>query len=577
MSNQIKPVLVSDPLLMLEDSVNFAVYRGGQNVSVQKFPATSATPTAHQYQIQVPSLSTVVDRAVIWGSDITFTLNGTPTDAGDFLVNYGYTDVVSPFPLNNLCTNMNIQINNTSVSLPVNQVLDPLLRSIDSESIALWQGSTPTQLDYWGNYNDIDAIYEAGSSSVQNSSPFNGYSASFNRREPPRGAFPVVITGNTAQVDPAVAKTVTVTISVREPLFVSPFIYESPEGHSGMSGITQINITAQMDALSKRAYRFFIATDSPNTNKQITGVSFANSYMECKFLTAKPSDLIPSTIITPMYNLQNYITPANSKVLNEANGYSTTLTSNSIQINSIPDKVFVFVRQAQAQLTPQTPDVYLVINNIKVTFGNQSGICSNFTIEDLHRASLLAGSKQTYLDYTGVALNAPRTPTETTSDISTCGSVLCLNFGETINIPEDYFAPGSLSTTQFQITLDVTWKGDQDIDVLPELNCMFMTSGVFSCNNGSSASYTSGVLSKQVVLDANASEAVNKQELSRLVGGGLLSSLKTMAHSLMPKLHRIVKHHGHNATNALLHEAVSAVGLAPAHNMPAKRHRLKRM
>lgn len=576
MSNQIKPVLVSDPLLMLEDSVNFAVYRGGQNVSVQKFPATSATNTAHQYQIQVPSLSTVVDRAIIWGSDITFTLTGTPTDADTFLVNYGYTDVPAPFPLNNLCTNMNIQINNTSVSLPVNQVLDPILRSIDSESIALWQGSTPTQLDYWGDYNNIDAIYEEATANSNNSSPFNGYSASFNRREPPRGAYPVSIAGNTAQAAEAVLKTVTVTISVREPLFVSPFIYESPEGHSGMSGVTQINITAQMDALAKRAYRYFVATKSPCPDKQITSVSYANSYLECKFLTAKPSDLIPSTIITPMYNLQNYITPPSAKILSEANGWSTTLTSNSIQINSIPDKVFVFVRQPQAVLNPTIADVYLSITNIKVTFGNQSGICSNFTVEDLHRASLLAGSKQTYLDFIGYAQDNGRSPTVNadTDRISTCGSVLCLNFGESINIPEDYFAPGSLSTTQFQITLDVTWNGDREdgFTVQPELNCMFMTSGVFSCNNGSSASYTSGVLSKQVVLDANSSEPVNKAELSRLVGGGFMSSLKTIAHNLMPKLHRVVKHHGQNAANALLHEAVSAVGLAPA-----KRHRLKRM
>lgn len=574
MSNQIKPVLVSDPLLMLEDSVNFAVYRGGQNVSVQKFPATSATATAQQYQIQVPSLSTVIDRAIIWGSDITFTVEGVPDISGTYLINYGYTDVVAPFPLNNLCTNMNIQINNTSVSLPVNQVLDPLLRSIDSESIALWQGSTPTQLDYWGNYQDIADIYEANPNNTVNSSAFNGYSLSFNRREPPRGAFPVVISGNQETTDASQARTAVITISVREPLFVSPFIYESPEGHSGMSGVTQINITAQMDGLAKRALRWFQTTACPWSTKAVTNVQYTNAYMECKFLTAKPSDLIPSTIITPMYNLQNYITPANNNPLVSPT-FSTTLTSNSIQINSIPDKVFVFVRQAQANLNNETPDVYCKINNIKITFGNQSGICSNFTVEDLHRASLLAGSKQTYLDFTGTALNNQRNSSEgTNSDlfVTTVGSVLCLNFGESINIPEDYFAPGSLSTTQFQITLDVTWTGDETVPFIPELNCMFMTSGVFSCNNGSSASYTSGVLSKQVVLDANASEPVNKAELSRLVGGGLLSSLKTMAHSLMPKLHRVVKQHGQNAANALLHEAVSAVGLAPV-----KRHRLKRM
>ena len=148
MSNQIQPILVSDPLLQLDDKINYAVFRGGQNVSTQKFPATSQTSTSHIYSLQIPSTTTVVDRNLIWASDITFEITGTVL-ADKFLVEYPSNTVLAPFPLNQLCTNMSVQINNTTLSLPVNQVLDPLLRSVDKDNIARM---VPTNENKWCVY-----------------------------------------------------------------------------------------------------------------------------------------------------------------------------------------------------------------------------------------------------------------------------------------------------------------------------------------------------------------------------------------------------------------------------------------
>lgn len=529
MSNQIQPILVSDPLLQLDDKINYAVFRGGQNVSTQKFPATSQTNTSHIYSIQVPSTTTVMDRNLVWGSDITFEITGTVL-ADHFLVDYPNRDVLAPFPLNQLCTNMSVQINNTSLSLPVNQVLDPLLRSVDRDNIARWQGATPTQLDYYGLYSQ-----ELGQGNDFIASAFNGYERAVSRQEPPRGAFPVIITGNSVGATGALNKTVYVTVSVREPLFVSPFIFGEPEGHSGLTGLTQINVSCQMDSAAKRAYRW-IADALAFSAKSITNVSYSNSFIECKFLTPKASDLIPQTVITPLATFTNYILPAPAATL--ASGASTQLTSNSIMLNSIPDKAFIFIRDAQANLTNLDADVYCRIDGVSVTVGAQSGLLSNFLPIDLYRASYNAGSQQTFLDYNGVALGQT-VDEENGISVVTVGSVLCLDFGQTINIPEDYYAPGSLSTTQFQINVNFTNTTGKTIN--PELNVMFMNSGVFSTTNGASSAYTSGVLSKQVVLDAQNMVPVNKHELNRLVGGGVFSSLKSLASKALPVLGSMAK------------------------------------
>lgn len=528
MSNQIKPFLVQDPLLALDDSLNYAVYRGGQNISTQKFPASSKANTSHVYSIQVPSTSTVMSRALIWGATIKITVSGVVA-VGQHLVNYPKHDVLAPFPLNQLCNNMSIQLNNTNVQANVNQILDPLLRSINKDAIARWCSTTPTQLDAYGNYLDLESANTATNESILNS-PFNGYGATLDRSQPPRGAFPVKITGNSVGAVGELSKTVVIEFTVQEPIFVSPFIFGDPEGAAGLCGLTQLNINCQMDPLAKRALRW-VGGIANITSKAVASVEYEDAYITCKFLTPKPSDLIPQTIITPLATFTNYIRPATGALA--AGGVETGVASNSIQLNSYPDKVFVFVRNAQSALTNTDADAYCKINKVQITLGAQAGILSTFQPVDLYRASFEAGSQQTFGEFTG----HQHVRNSTNHDgvvVSSVGSVLCLDFGQTINISDDYFAPGSLNTVQFQITVD--YENTTGKTINPEMNLMFMFSGVLSTSNGASSSYTQGVLSRQVVLDVNAQEPVNKHELNRMVGGGLWSSLKSIARKAMPHL-----------------------------------------
>ena len=498
MSQQIIPVSVKDTVLDLDDKINFAVFRSGQNISVQEYPANSQSSSQHVYAIQVPSTSTVVSRNIQWGSEITFTLTGF---AGpyEYLVNLnginGGTaggailqcgDCINNFPLNQLCTNMSVQINNTTVSVPVNQVLDPLLRAIERKHFLQLNGTTPTQLDTYGTltaalpqlngltlplaaalYNPtIGENYQSPYGASYNS-PFSPYKFQSNKGEDlSRASFAIKsITGNTFSVAGG-TQTVVIKVEVVEPLFVSPFLFGEETEKPGLSGITQINITANMDSTGRRAWLWLLSNTAVST-KSIQSITYNNSYMRVKYYTPKPSDMIPATVVTPLATYTNYQLPTPNSLPLAAAGVGV-LTSNSIMLNSYPDKVFVWIddfnKQASGVGTPanvvgnMVASHYATISSVVITLNNQSGILSTFNATDLFRASIQSGSKQTWSEFSGYQQNGC-TPgivavAGASSYIPTCGSVLMLNFGDVINICQDYFSPGSLATAQFQITVN---------------------------------------------------------------------------------------------------------------------------
>ncbi len=96
---------------------------------------------------------------------------------------------------------------------------------------------------------------------------------------------------------------------------------------------------------------------------------------------------------------------------------------------------------------------------------------------------------------------------------------------------------GSLSTAQFQI--QVNYTNNTQADILPQLSLLMLYSGILSTSNGSSSAYTSGILTKENVLSAMAvPRPITTEKLHRYVGGGLMSSLKSLAMSALPTVAR---------------------------------------
>ena len=91
---------------------------------------------------------------MLWKSTVTLNITGAGKGANEFLINYGITDALAPFPLHSLVTTMTATINNNPISQNMMDTLPILLRMVDSEEFAKYDSMTPTALDYLADYRD---------------------------------------------------------------------------------------------------------------------------------------------------------------------------------------------------------------------------------------------------------------------------------------------------------------------------------------------------------------------------------------------------------------------------------------
>jgi hypothetical protein len=544
-----RTVLVRDSTLGdLTDDIDYAVQSGASQCTFQQFPTTSASNSAVIWNVQVPSENVIIGRDVLINTGLTFRLNlGSATDAtkqvavGDTAMEIGSTDSLHAFPLNSLFTTATAQINNTTVSCNVQDVLPSLLRMNNSRELYAANSTTASFPDQaYGEYADaVGAL----------NNPMAAYNtASYDLDQVPRGAFPLTytvvhnITGagqDNSLVSTNVADTWVVTVStiITEPLFLSPFIFGDGEfNKQGFLGINNMSFTFNIDSEAKRLwstannYVTSIALGSAanpngfNYQPQATGGAIlqtppANPQMLFKFLSSQPSDLIASKNIVPYMDFPRYLTSsANAAAL--ASGATSLLTSSNIQINQIPDLFIINIRKPMAIQDSSDADAFFKINNISINLNNQSGLLSSSTPYDLWKMSVRNGSTQTWSEFSGQSQVTSATGVVTKA--VTTGSLLIINPAYDLSLP-DYISSGSLGNYNFQFNVGVT---NQFSDVItPEICTITVNSGIMSTQQGVSSIYT-GILTKEMVLDAKSKQqasAVRSAEIKRMVGGSLFN------------------------------------------------------
>jgi len=512
----VNPILVKDDILdIASNSIDYAVNMGGANTSSQKFICNSISNSSSVYVCQIPSLQTVVSRTLLRHEKFTLTIEGVPR-AGQYLVNLGTTDAFAPMPLSQLIKNTTCQINNTSVSLQTQEVIDPLLRVMERQALSRVNNTAPCYLDQYANY--IDALNTPNN-------PLGGYDSAVDPCYQPRGSYKIIsIAGNEIGETPTpTARTVNITVEFTEPLFLSPFVFgDTQDDQPGMVGINTITITDQRDATAQLCYRF-VNNTLQFSNKAITGISYSQQdcYIECQFVSPHASLMLPSQSISPyiQYNL-----------FKSSNVPANTATSSAIQLNGVSDKVLVWVRSALSTRTGSQPDYYATITGISINFNNGTYL-SNASQHLLWKYSQEAGSNQSWLEWSGEAFGKEGAVLGTSPAglIATTGSVLALDFGRHITLADSFLAGGSSGSFNFSITVNYNTPASAPALVNPELCLLFLNSGVFVNQSGQSSVFTN-LLTKTQVLDAQAlQEPTTRAELKRLLGGGFLSNLKHIA------------------------------------------------
>jgi len=534
--------LIVDPIIGdITPELVYAVQSGAAQKTAQSFQATSASNSSIVFSIQVPSENIVVDRAVTVSATVYLTVNignattGGGVAPGELAFNLGLTDSLQAFPLNKLFTTCQSTINNVSVSSNEQDIVDALLRMNNSRELYRYN-STTTSLPDQAYLNYEDAV-------LANNNPLASYNtASYDVDQIPRGAFPVTvglptqgfpivhyITGG--GTDDSLVSTdvddywvIPISFTTIEPLLtLSPFTWCDPEYNAqGLVGINNMSFNFTIDNSCKRVWSSAFEYTGPySVSLGIAGLNnnnpFQNVQMQFEFLSTQPTQIVASKNVCPYYDYARYISNANGGTT-FTQGVPATFTSNTIQINQIPDYFIVFARIPMAQQTVLNSASFLTINNVSVNFNNASGLLSSFSQNQLWNMSRKAGLNQNFDEWRGTALrNAIDGAGEL---VYTTGSILVID-AASLSLPS-YLVAGNLGNFQFQITLNMT--SYYTAAVTPELVIITANSGIFCSESGTSTTFT-GILTKELTLSTQEQKdtpAISRVADERMIGGKML-------------------------------------------------------
>jgi len=539
-SADFEKICVQDDLLLTTDKVRYAVFKGAQNITPSQYNAISTSTSSITYNIQLPSESTVFSRRIMVETDMTISFSATPLatmPVGQTVVNLGYASSIGAFPFHSCCNTIQATINNNTVSQNQRDIQFQLLRFGDRREVARYNNATPTQYDsYWSYTGALGA----------NNNPNGAWNDNaLDQDFQARGGFRVIaITGNDPKLnagDTAV-RNITIRFLTREPIMMSPFLWADPErNNQGMYGVQTLNFVFNLGS-ANRAIRLAhgqagtaTATEAGawfSTTQPVVS-AITSSRLLMLFLTRQPSNLVSARNVVPFAEYPRYLTSVSQAF---AVGETKEQTFQSIQLNSVPDKLIIVARKKLADQTPADSDSFLVIKKINISFNNKAGLLSGSDTWDLWRMSVESGSNQSWSEYIGSAYQGSQAPPATATALPTvlplCGSVLALEFGRHIEL-DDVFAPGSIGA--FQLLFKVELENQTGLAIASneyELVLITMNSGVFCIERGTSQTYTA-ILSRADVLAVSSRPQMSNSGLARIVGGAVEDKVKMLARPLM--------------------------------------------
>jgi len=551
--SSLRTVLVEDSRLDISDSATFAVKSDAAQSTFQPYLASSVSSSNITFAIQVPSENIVLDREVYLNAELTLKFTASVPDAdcaqnAVLVMDYGNKDALQAYPLNSLFLTTQCTINNASVSENTQDIMAPLLSLYDKRHINRYNSMAPTMIDStYGKFEDatngINNVLGAATS------------GSLDKNFVGRGAHPVEIinidhnfiteagaqANNTSLVAQArtTANTWTFylrTVSTEPFLALSPFLNVTPDyERAGLMGINNMAFVLNMDTSCKRVFSTAtsVVADNNLVPKYIDSISIQkadgstgldNVRLLMNFLSMSPEQMakLPSPKnVVPYITYPRYLSNGATSAAIAA-GASSTVSTQSIQLSMIPDKLLIVARVPMSKQNAAQANAFLTIEGVSVTFNNASGLLASATQNDLYsKVSYVNGSGQTWPEFSG-EINVHAGGTGVPKLVPGLGSVLVLEPTGQFALPS-YLAASSLG--QFQFQAQITLKNQFNWDIQPEICIIAMNSGVFSTVAGTSQIFT-GMLSREAVLSAKSGEAkMSSGDAERLVGGRLGSSV----------------------------------------------------
>lgn len=549
---KLQPILVEDPITIVNDIQSFPVLQGGNKVSFKAFTSNSISSSSMQFSCPPPNGNTIINRNIRATIPVRLTMTGRMVaSSGGYvpassLLNAG-GDAPRFMPLNGSLETLQINVNNTSVSQPQSDIIHALMRyDICPELRRKEYSTTAAYPDCSYNYSDMTGTAK---------NPLGNYANTPDGCAIPRGGLPFNIVSNTAVV-PAVgagtAATAVVDMVISESLLLSPLFWgKLSQNRQGLYNVNSldVNLSFLTGGMRMWSHNPLVSTNGTNTVSSIIdsitvqfngfnapAFSYPQNFPQILFEYISPNILTkqrldPNLPVTYNYhNVTRYPTDIGSIAFG---GAPTPISSNNIQLSSIPERIFIYVRPNNATLQSRCDitDCYLAISNITLQWANQNTVLSTATQDQLYNICVKNGSSQDWPSFTGEGVyNGAFPPSALSAKYGTVGSVICLSSAEQIQLDGDQ-APGLNGQFQLQVTAYAQNKNRSGAwDNLPlTMYIVCVSMGTFTITGLGSAQQQEGVLSAMDIIDATELPSIAYDRGERFGGGDFLSSLGSFA------------------------------------------------
>jgi hypothetical protein len=488
----VEVVSVKEPIVQIQKKPKYGVLEGPQTVSWQQFPASSVTTSNIQIQCNQPDRKTIVDRRVYLSLNITLTFTGTSPSALITLLNLPGSDSLRAYPLTSIISSMTMKIGGKAVTVGnMNDFWPYLMRyhnMVPQRDTDL--SIAPAMLDQFQEYAD-------GAGTSRN--PLAAYGV--NTTEMSRGGWTFAIADVVNGVGPGTT-TSTVTFTVQEPLFMSPFLWAKNDHEPGMIGIDTFNFNATFGDFSRMWSRYNIpggsVIDPDIPGQGITAVVNSGSLL-FRQLTPNPITPIPAELAYSYFNPVLYTTAMQPM----APGEDTTASSSIITLPGIPRRLYVWVSETPGDQTFLTSDTMFSLDNVTVKWGTNTYLREARPI-DLYNIAAKNGVNLSWAQWTFYT-----------------GAILCLDMGSDIGLSATEAAG---SEGKYQLQIIVTTENLSSRPITPILNIVAVQEGLIEIKSGTVYIVENPVGSRDV-LEAKSVAGITYKSSESVYGGDFFSDL----------------------------------------------------
>lgn len=483
---------IHDKRLLVTNPRQYGVMKGAIDVLYQTYNSSSFSDSSYNVTLNIPSDIVACNRIyqnLEWEIELTGTATvGTNLIPVDTNGNITYC-AFRAYALDNAIKNVQLQLQNMTFTENVNrysQAVFPHYQSVEVQ-----------QSDECGQPLMPDNAQSYLLTDLTNISPFAPYYD--NNVWNTRASFPVEVVSNTPT-------SAILRVKLTAPIKCSPLAYGNDMPMSGMIHINQIQLQTNFDV--NLVSRLFSA--SPALNITSSSASLVNASASIAYYTPRPelAALYPSVLNLQYYQTVDYITSM-PPVLANGNG---TVTCNSIELNTVPNCLYLWIDREINAKTVYSPDTFFEIKRVNITYNGKAGILSSALEWDVYNIARDNGYDHTYREWQS-------------SGGYGAGSVLKLVFGKDIPLA-DGISQGMPVRSNIQIQID--YRNPSNETITPQCTVLVVNEGVVSISDDYNVSVSVGVVTPEDYAMASPSMLTSERPKT-VFGSGFWDKLKKFA------------------------------------------------